>query len=113
MQSPTDFEAYWEANRRRMLDADEEYKKAVSSYKLNSGADWLLFAFPVVVAIVVLDWSPFAGEFLNWVVGALAAVVTFVACVAIKTQMSGTRPLSDIEADVKRRAQEEYEKQLS
>ena len=110
MQSPNSFEAYWEANRKQLLEADEEYKKALDGYKLNSGADWLLFAFPVVVAIVVLDWSPFTGEFLNWAVGALAAVLTFVACVAFKTHMSGNRALSDIEADVKRRARIEFEK---
>ena len=108
MQSPNDFEAYWQAHRKSLLEADDEYKNALQGYKLTSGADWLLFALPVVVAIVVLDFSPFQGEFLNWAAGALAAIVTFVACVAIKTATSGTRSLSDIEADVKRRAQQDF-----
>ena len=108
MQSPNSFEAYWEANRKRLLEEDEEYKKALDGYKLHSGADWLLFAFPVVVAIVVLDWAPFKGEFLNWILGAVAAILTFVACVAFKTHMSGNRSLSDIEADVKRREEEAF-----
>lgn len=110
MPSQSDFEAWWQAHRRERLDADEEYKKTLESYKLKSGADWLLFAIPVVVAIVVLDWSPFKGEFLNWALGALAAVLAFVGCVAFKTHTSGTRSLSDIEADVKRKAQDEFEK---
>ena len=108
MQSPNDFEAYWQAHRKSLLEADDEYKNALQGYKLTSGADWLLFALPVVVAIVVLDFSPFQGEFLNWAAGALAAIVTFVACVAIKTATSGTRSLGDIEADVKRRAQQDF-----
>ena len=110
MPSPTDFEAWWQANRQQLLDADEEYKQVLDSYKLKSGADWLLFAIPVVVAIVVLEWSPCKSEFLNWAVGALAAILTFVGCVAFKTYTSGNRSLNDIEADVKRKAQEEFEK---
>ena len=111
MPSPSDFETWWQANRKRLLDADEEYQKTLESCKLKSGADWLLFAIPVVVAIVVLDWSPFKGEFLNWALGALAAIAAFVGCVAFKAHTSGYRSLGDIEADVKRKSQEEFEKQ--
>ena len=42
-----EFETFWKANRERILMSSDEYIKATSSYKLSSGADWLLFAIPI------------------------------------------------------------------
>jgi hypothetical protein len=60
-----DFEVLWKENRKHILESDPEYKKIVESYKMKSGADWLLFGIPVMAAIVILETSPFGREFLT------------------------------------------------
>ena len=96
-----EFETYWAQHRKQLLEANAEYREAIENYKMNTGADWLLFAFPVVVAVVLLDWAPFDSEVLNWVIGAVAAVVVFVLSVWVKSMITGTRPISQIEEEVK------------
>lgn len=102
------FEQYWTANRQSLLNANREYREAIDSYKMHSGADWLLFALPVVAAILVFDWSPFGRELLNWILSALVAIVSFATCVAVKSWLSGTRPLSEIEEEVKEQARRDF-----
>ena len=80
---------------------------------MKSGADWLLFAMPVVAAILVFDWNPFGRELLNWIVSALVAIISFVACVAVKSWLSGGRPVSEIEADIKEQARQEFEASIN
>lgn len=105
-----EFEMLWLEKRKQILAADEEYKKATESYKMTSGADWLLFGMPVVGAIIVLDGSFFSSEMVNWIVAAIVAIVMFVGAVFIKSLIVGGRPVSEIEADVKQRFREEYER---
>ena len=63
---------------------------------------------PVVAAILVFDWSPFGRELLNWILSALVAIVSFATCVAVKSWLSGTRPLSEIEEEVKEQARRDF-----
>ena len=105
-----DFESLWRENKKRLLEADPEYRKIIESYKMNSGADWLLFAMPAVVAIVILDWAPLDKELLNWLIGAIAAIVTFVLCVWIKSLLTGNRSLDEVEQEIKKRCLEHFEK---
>lgn len=105
----TAFEQYWMKNRLRLLNDNQEYREAIEGYKMKSGADWLLFAMPVVAAILVFDWNPFGRELLNWIVSALVAIISFAACVAVKSWLSGGRPVSEIEADIKEQARQEFE----
>lgn len=102
------FEQYWTANRQSLLNSNREYRETIDSYKMHSGADWLLFALPVVAAILVFDWSPFGRELLNWILSALVAIVSFAVCVAVKSWLSGTRPLSEIEEEVKEQARRDF-----
>jgi len=104
------FDQYWLEHRQQLLNQNEEYRRALDSYKMHSGADWLLFAIPVVAALLVFDWHPFASEILCWVVSAVVAIVFFALCVAVKSYLSNTRPLSEIEEDVKKQAQKEFER---
>lgn len=105
-----DFETLWRENKKRLLEADPEYRKIIDSYKMNSGADWLLFALPAVVAIVILDWAPSEKELLNWLFGALAAIVVFVICVWIKSILTGNRSLDEVEQEIKKRYLEKFER---
>lgn len=105
-----DFETLWRENKKRLLEAEPEYRKIIESYKMNSGADWLLFALPAVVAIVILDWAPSEKELLNWLFGAIAAIVVFVLCVWLKSFLSGNRSLDEVEQEIKKRYMEKFEK---
>ena len=103
-----DFETLWRENKKRILEADPEYRKIIESYKMNSGADWLLFALPAVVAIVILDWSPLEKELLNWLIGAIAAIIVFVLCVWVKSFLSANRSLDEVEQEIKNRCLNHY-----
>ena len=41
-----EFEKYWKKNREQILSKNDRYVKAKNCFKMTSGADWLLFAFP-------------------------------------------------------------------
>ena len=112
-EKETSFEQYWQENRQRLLRQNREYNETLESYKMHSGADWLLFAIPVVAALLVFDWHPFASELLCWIVSALVAIVCFALCVAVKSYTSHARPLSEIEAEVKEQARKTFEQHKS
>ena len=100
---PTTFEQYWQKNRQRLLNDNPEYREAIEGYKMKSGADWLLFAIPVVAGIVSISYIPIEHELLRWIASIGITVVVFVLCVFVKSLTIPGRPLSEIEADVKRR----------
>ena len=102
------FENWWMANKQRVLSEDREYSDAVGTYKMTSGADWLLFGIPVVTGILCIEYVPIESEVLRWVVSFLAAVLVSVACVYVKSLSNPHRPIGDIEADVKKRCLDEY-----
>lgn len=107
MQPHNDFERFWAVNKRRILEADEEYRRARDAYKMKTGTDWLLFGIPVAGAIVVFDYTPFKNELLNFLSVAALTIVLFVICVWIKSLMNNNRPLSEIEEDIKKKYKEE------
>ena len=105
------FEQYWLQNRKQLLKADNEYMKATGGYKMSSGADWLLFAIPVAVGIVLKDYLPVANEILNLLLCIVITVLCFIVCVWIKTLMIGRPDIAAIEAKVKQKAREQWEKE--
>ncbi len=104
-----DFETLWHEQKKEILTSNEEYRHIMESYKMNSGADWLLFAFPIVVAIAILEWMPTGRELLNWLIAAVAAIITFALCVWIKTLITGNRSLDEVEKEVKEQCRKHYE----
>lgn len=97
-----EFNSYWTENRERILQANADYVQAKDSFKMKSGADWLLWAIPVVVGILILENFTLLGELLRWVVSALATVVAFVVCVWVKSVTQGSRSPEEVEADIRR-----------
>ena len=75
---------------------------------MKSGADWLLFGIPVVAGIVAMQLLPFESELLRFGTSVLITIIAFVISVYIKSVISPHRALSDIEADVRRRAYEQW-----
>ena len=105
-----DFDEYWKENKHRLLMEDDEYRKAVEGYSMTSGADWLLFGIPVAAGIVSVQFIPIAHEILKWLASVLVTIVVFALCVYVKSLSNPHRPLSDIEADVRKRHFEKYQK---
>ena len=103
------FENWWSANKQWVLAEDREYSDAVGTYKITSGADWLLFGIPVVTGILCIQYIPIASEVLRWVVSFIVAVVVSAGCVYVKSLSNPHRPIGDIEADVKQRCWEKYQ----
>lgn len=104
-----DFETLWREQKKEILMANEEYRQIMDSYKMNSGADWLLFAFPIVVAIAILEWMPTGKELLNWLIAAVAAIIIFAICVWVKTLITGNRSLDEVEKEVKEQCRKRFE----
>lgn len=103
-----EFEKCWLQNRERLLANDAEWQQMRDSYKTHSGSDMLLYAIPIVVGIVCLDYLPIKHELLLWGVSAVIMIVVSVICVQIKSAASGIKSAGDIEKRVK----EEYRRQL-
>lgn len=103
-----EFEQIWEENKSLILMEDEEYNKAVGSYKINSGADWLLWAIPAVAGIVSMQFIPISSELLKWTASIAITILVFALCVYVKSIGSPHRSLNDIESDVKERNRLHY-----
>ena len=102
-----EFEKYWKENRGRILSNDEEYAKAKNSYKMSSGADWLLFAIPVVAGIIFMNYCPFTRELLKWLASAVVTIITFIICVWIKSMISVEASPEEVEQKIKKKTKQE------
>ncbi|MBR5652860.1 MAG: hypothetical protein IKS64_03915 [Muribaculaceae bacterium] len=98
----------WMRERKRLLAENKEYQQTLEGYKMKSGADWLLFAIPVVAGIVSYNYIPIANELLRWLATVGVTIVVFAICVFIKSTTIPGRTLEEIEKDVK----EQYLQQL-
>ena len=105
-----EFEQLWLENKTRLLNEDKEYRDAIATYGMTSGADWLLFGIPVATGIVCVECLPFQSEILKWVVSVVITVVVFAICVWVKSLSNPHRAIEDIEKDVKQRCFENYQK---
>lgn len=107
-----EFERYWTENRERILNANSEYRKVRESYKSLSGADYLLYAIPVVAGIVFMDSCKFIDqELLKWFAGAAVVIVCFVLCVWIKVLVSGNNSPFEVEKKIKSQLKEKLLKE--
>lgn len=102
------FERLWQEQGYKLLHDDAEYQKIAAGYKISSGADLLLFGFPVVVGVVFLDHVPIERELLRWLASAGVTVAVFVVCVWIKSLISGTKSVAEVEREVKARCYKHY-----
>lgn len=105
-----EFDDWWIANKTWVLMEDREYREAVETYKMKSGADWLLFGIPLVAGIVSLNYLPIRHEVLKFLAAVAITIAVSVVCVYIKSLTNPHRAIADIEKDVRKRTLEEYEK---
>ena len=103
-----EFEKYWLENRKQILAADDAYSKAIGKYKITSGADWILWAIPIGVAMGVKDVIPIKNEMLNLLACIAVALLCYVLCVWIKTLMTGIPDLGLLESHVKEKTRQQW-----
>lgn len=97
-----EFDNYWRQNRNRILDGNEEYRKAKEDFKMRSGSDWILFGLPVVAGIVFMNNCHLRSELLTWIASAGVTVVCFAACVWVKSLITGSSSPGEIEARIRK-----------
>lgn len=97
-----EFEEYWLANREKLLEGDAEYRRAKDAFKITSGADWLLYAIPVVVGIAFMSYSGVKNELANWLFGAAITIACFALCVVVKSIITDAPSVDGIEKRVKK-----------
>ena len=96
-------EKQWLKNKPRLLRESTEYQEALQAFKMNSGADWLLFAIPVAAGIVFINSVPIHPEWLLWLCTVGVAVVVFAICVFVKSLTINGRLPTEIEKDIKQK----------
>lgn len=97
-----EFEDYWLANRERLLNEDAEYVRATNSFKITTGADWLLYGIPVVVGIAFMNYSGVKNEIANWLFSAALTIACFALCVVVKSIITDVPSIDSIEKRVKK-----------
>lgn len=102
------FEALWREQGYRLLREDEEYRQLSDSYKMTTGADFLLFGIPLLVGVVFMDMAPIEHELLRWLACAAVVVAVFVLCVWIKSVTSGAKSSAEVEKRIKDRCYERF-----
>ncbi len=99
--TPTEFEEYWQQHKNAILSRNRQYQQAREKYKMNSGADWILFAIPAVSGVITMNNIPGDNELLKWTASALVTFAVFVVCVWVKGMMSGKSSPDEIERHIK------------
>lgn len=98
-----EFDDYWKSNRKEILSHDEEYRRAKENFKMNSGADMLLFGIPIVAGIVFISNVSLGNELLNWIASAVVTIMCFAVCVWIKSLVTGSGSPDEVEEKIKAR----------
>ena len=104
-----EFDEYWKENREEILSRNEEYRRAKENFKMNSGADMLLFGIPIVVGIVFMNNINLGNELLNWIASAGITVVCFAVCVWIKSLVTGSGSPDEVEDNIKAMEREKHD----
>lgn len=105
-----EFEKYWHTNKQKLLNEHPAYRKAKDSYKMSSGADWLLYTIPVISGIMFMDYCTISHELLKWIASAAVTIICFVLCVWTKSLFSNNPSLSEIEKQVKKQLHDKLTK---
>ena len=105
-----DFEMLWLQQRKSILKQNREYQEALDGYKMKNGADWLLYAIPVVAGIIVSNLNLLKSELLNFVLACVVALVLFVVTIWIKSLIYGVPNLGEIEERIKEQCREEFQR---
>ncbi len=107
-----EFENYWNQHRKQLIDAApsklaEERKHSLG---LNTAADWLLVAFPVIVMVVLMDYNFVDSPIINFIIVLIIGVVALVLGQMISPYVTGKRRVADIDADIKQYYYTQYQR---
>ena len=105
-----EFEDYWEANQKRLIDQAPSHlaEERRNSSKMNTAGDWLLLAFPVVAMIIFMNQHFIHDELPNFICGVIVCIVFIVIGEMIKPYVTGKRRVGDIDQDIKQYYYDQY-----
>lgn len=106
------FENYWNMHRRQLIDAApsklaEERKRSLG---LNTAADWLLIAFPVIVMVILMDYNFVNSPIINFVIVLTIGIIALVLGQIISPYVTGKRRVTDIDDDIKQYYYNQYQR---
>ena len=98
-----EFENYWNLHHKHLIETApskvaEERKRSLG---VNTAADWLLIAFPVIVMVVLMDYNFVNSPIINFVIVLFIGVITLVLGQMISPYVTGKRRITDIDNDIK------------
>lgn len=98
-----EFENYWNLHHKQLIETApsklaEERKRSLG---VNTAADWLLIAFPVIVMVVLMDYNFVNSPIINFVIVLFIGVITLVLGQMISPYVTGKRRITDIDNDIK------------
>ena len=74
---------------------------------MHSGADLILFGLPIVTGIVFMNNVRIGNEILLWLLSAVVTVLAYVVCVWVKSMISGTGSLDEVERRIREKLKAE------
>lgn len=98
-----EFENYRNLHHKQLIETApsklaEERKRSLG---VNTAADWLLIAFPVIVMVVLMDYNFVNSPIINFVIVLFIGVITLVLGQMISPYVTGKRRITDIDNDIK------------
>ena len=98
-----EFKNYWNLHHKQLIETApsklaEERKRSLG---VNTAADWLLIAFPVIVMVVLMDYNFVNSPIINFVIVLFIGVITLVLGQMISPYVTGKRRITDIDNDIK------------
>lgn len=98
-----EFENYWNLHHKQLIETApsklaEERKRSLG---VNTTADWLLIAFPVIVMVVLMDYNFVNSPIINFVIVLFIGVITLVLGQMSSPYVTGKRRITDIDNDIK------------
>ena len=75
-----EFENYWNLHHKQLIETApsklaEERKRSLG---VNTAADWLLIAFPVIVMVVLMDYNFVNSPIINFVIVLFIGVIKWL-----------------------------------
>lgn len=107
-----DFETFWKENQRLLvLNAPKQMRDdMLRASRLDTPIDWICFAVPIVVGILLQPMLPIRSEILSWIATLSVVVVLFVLLQIVRPYFSKKKTETQALEAIKRYYYEQYKR---
>ena len=94
---------YWKRHEKRLLKlAPRHLAEEKTQYgKYNTAGDWACMIFPFLPFSLILQITPFGNQYIDTALAFVALVVFVFLCEMARPHLTGKRPLTQINNDIK------------